>query len=354
MKKITFFGPSSLKSYGGAEKWVINVSNLLKNKGYDVNVITSSYCPVERINDLKLNEKINFEYHTIPFKKSGITPLKLKYLPPIESDVLYIYGTGFYYLKQLISYDITKIYGFHGNLGDPYKYSWFNLKDIYNLRVWSKIFPHFYKFHILNKNQEEFLKKFLHNPNIYLLENTYLESSFKLFEKFDKFTVFFFGRHEIDKGIETVIYVAENLPEDIDLIIAGKGSKSKMLDKISRKNVKILGFLDDEKLYELLSRSHLLLFPSHLESSSAIPLESLAHQTPIIYRPMPENHNLDKISFNIKAETDIEFLNGIISKYMEYKNDREKYIKNCRELPNYLMSKEEYISKFIEYFIESK
>ncbi|MEM3272133.1 MAG: glycosyltransferase, partial [Thermoplasmatales archaeon] len=146
-------------------------------------------------------------------------------------------------------------------------------------------------------------------------------------------------------------YIAENLPNDIDLIIAGTGSESYILNNIRRENVKILGFLDDNKLSEIISKSHLVLFPSENESSSLVSVESLAHCTPLIYKPIPENYMLQKIQFNIQANNDIDFLKGIMLKYNEYIKDKEKYISECYKLPQYLISKEEYINKFIEYFL---
>ena len=338
MKNLTFFSPTSLKGYGGGEKWLIKISNLLVTRKYEVKVISFSYSPIERINDQELRKAIKFNYIEKPNRLNFI---KGRILNDYKDDILYTFSGYYFFTKAILSYKGIKIWGFH----DPLL---MESKRFLDKKIIDSLLPKFDKIHILTEKQRNLVK----NSNIFLLENTFLDDIPDFREKFEKFTVIFYGRHEDDKGIQTVKYIAENIPKSIDLIIAGKGSKSNIFEGIKGDNVKIMGFLTDQDLMDLISKSHLFLFPSYREASSLAILESLAQHTPIIYRPIEENHILNNIPFNKWANNDTEFLNGILNKYKEYLDDPDNYIKNCKNLPGYLMPKEEYVEKFIKYFIE--
>ncbi len=340
MEEIIFLSAISLKNYGGGEKWIINVGNLLKNKSFKVKVYALSYSPNYRVDENYLRNIIKFDYIEIPFVKSKITPLKMKNLPEVGEGIIYSNAGYYYFLKQILKLKNRNIWGFH----DP---SLMNPKNYFQKKILNNIIPKFDKIHILNEIQGKIIK----NNYVNLLENSYLGDAVPKKEKFDKFTVLFFGRHEEDKGVNTVKYVAENLSDGIDLLIAGSGSQSNKLN-IKKGNVKFLGFVSDDDLYEKILKSHLVLFPSYSESSlSFVANESLAHYTPLIYRDIEINKMLEKIPFNLPARKDEEFLNNIYIKYKEYNKDPDLYLKKCYNLPNYLMSKEDYIQLFIEYFL---
>jgi glycosyltransferase involved in cell wall biosynthesis len=341
MRKIIFISANSLRRYGGGEKWLINIGNLLKDRGYDVNIIALSRAPEIRISLEDLNRKIKFNYEEINYNKKIILLIDLKITSNADSDIIYTPSAYYYFVKKILSLKGTKIWGFH----NP---KLINPEGFFDKRLIKKLIPKFDKIHLLNNSQINVIK----NKNIFLLENTFLGEISERKNKFDKFTVIFFGRHEEDKGVETVRYVAERLPNEIDLLIAGEGSKSYLLKEIKKDNVKFLGFIDDELLMDYVARSHLMLFPSYKESSSYAILESLANSTPIIYRPIPENNLISKIKFNIVARSDEDFLKGIIYKYNEYKENEEEYLENCYKLPSYLMPRDEYIEKFENYFLK--
>ncbi len=340
MDNITFLRARSLRNYGGGDKWVISIGNLLKNEGYKVKVYALSYSSEYRVSEDYLRKIIKFEYIEIPFIKNKLTSLKMRRIPEIDNTIIYSDAGYYTFLKQILKLKEPKIWGFH----NPFL---MKSNNYFQKKILNSIIPRFDKIHILSEIQKNLIK----NNNAFLLENTYLGEMIPKKEKFDKFTVLFFGRHEEDKGINTVKYVAENLSNNIDLLIAGSGSQSYKLN-IKKENVKFLGFLSDDKLSDLLLRSHLVLFPSYSESSSSlVSVESLAHYTPLIYRDIEVNKMLKKIPFNLSANKDEEFLKGIYIKYNEYIKDKNKYLDECYNLPKYLMSKEKYVQLFIKYFL---
>jgi glycosyltransferase involved in cell wall biosynthesis len=341
-EKIAFFSPGSLLNYGGGDKWIINMGNILSAKGYEVSAYTSTMIggAGKRLSEQDLLKNITFQYIELPYHSSPISPMKLKKIPEDNFDFVYIIGGYYGILKQLFEVKGIKTYGFH----DP---ALQNPKNSLQKKILSTLIPRYDKVHLLSKEQNEIIN----NKNKFLLENTWLGEPVPMVEKFEKFTVLFFGRHENIKGIQTVEYIASNLPENIDLIITGTGESSSKLSGISRKNVRNLGFVDENELYSLLSKSHLVLFPSYVEASSLVMVEAISHHTPLVYRAIPQNELLKNSRMSIVANDDSEFLDAIVNTEKKYSEDKIMYLKSCAELPLLLMPKEDYMKKFIDNFL---
>lgn len=67
----------------------------------------------------------------------------------------------------------------------------------------------------------------------------------------------------------------------LPLKIAGDGPERKKLEKMAKKNVEILGYVDDEKLIELLSHCRAFVFPAE-EDFGIAPVEAMASGRPVI------------------------------------------------------------------------
>ncbi|MGC8735138.1 MAG: hypothetical protein ACP5RD_08995, partial [bacterium] len=172
----------------GGEKWLINIGNLLKDRGYDVNIIALSRAPEIRISLEDLNRKIKFNYEEINYNKKIILLIDLKITSNADSDIIYTPSAYYYFVKKILSLKGTKIWGFHNpKLKNP--------EGFFDKRLIKKLIPKFDKIHLLNNSQINVIK----NKNIFLLENTFLGEISERKNKFDKFTVIFFGRHEEDK-----------------------------------------------------------------------------------------------------------------------------------------------------------
>jgi len=107
-------------------------------------------------------------------------------------------------------------------------------------------------------------------------------------------------------------------------------------------DIEIYEFLNREKIAEIISRCHILLFPSKLETWGRIVVESLASGTPVIGFDIPgamqDVVKPFKCGYVIKPFSYRQFLKAIINAYILYKFKLEEYIKlaeKCRRVGMY-------------------
>ena len=103
--------PYSLRYYGGGEKWCISVCNLLAQKGIEVEVYALDFSPDNsfRLSQAQLNTKTNFNYWEIQHTGGKTTPLKMRKVPKVESDYIYLMGGYYHFLSQLVKLKTRKI-----------------------------------------------------------------------------------------------------------------------------------------------------------------------------------------------------------------------------------------------------
>lgn len=270
------------------------------------------------------------------YKIGKLNPLRMKNVPSIKSDLLYVIGAYYYFLEQTLSLDGPKVYGFH----DPALQSPGNLLQ---KRIVKSLFPKFNLFHLLSSSQVKVIPQ---NSRYFLLENTRFSALPSFQEKFEKFTILFFGRHEESKGIMTLQNVAQNISSNIELNIAGSGNVPLNIPA-SKNNVHVLGFLNDKDLYYNIAKSHAVLFPSFSEASSLVAIQSLSNFTPLVYRDIPENSLLEKSDLCIKCHNDEDFLQGLNTLRIEYERDPQEYLEKCKKLPYILSDPQDYFNSFI-------
>jgi len=92
----------------------------------------------------------------------------------------------------------------------------------------------------------------------------------------------FFGRLGEDKGIETLIKVFENIPNQ-RLKIAGEGKLQSFVQKSAGKNIEYLGFKHGRELSELVKNAKFVIVPSEwYENNPMTIIESLSVGTPVL------------------------------------------------------------------------
>lgn len=96
--------------------------------------------------------------------------------------------------------------------------------------------------------------------------------------------IIFVGRLSKEKGIDTMIKIGQNLPNDIDLIILGTGPYQHKIEKLSKSksNIHFYGYMPKEETIPLIRGSDVLIQPSLMEGISSTILESMACKTPVI------------------------------------------------------------------------
>lgn len=145
----------------------------------------------------------------------------------------------------------------------------------------------------------------------------------------DTFDLIFLSRVEIYKGINELLKAFAILKErhsNFRLIIAGIGSEhNKVVNYVKEHNIKDVvfsGYLKGKEKYELLSSSHLYVFPSYSEGMPNAVLEAMALAMPIITTPVGGLNDFfveDEMGSFIK----IKDVNSIVEKveYLYFNNN---------------------------------
>ena len=147
----------------------------------------------------------------------------------------------------------------------------------------------------------------------------------KIISKKDDY-ILYYGRISQEKGIEILI---DNLPKDINLIIAGKGP---LEDKVKNKsNINYVGFKTGDELNNLISKAKLTVYPSiWYENCPLSIVESIYLGTPVVATNqggIPElvKDNVTGLLFDINNPKDL----SIKIKQLFYSTDYDCYVKNC-------------------------
>lgn len=337
--KILFINPHSLRNWGGNENWVTRMAELLLERGIDVELISLDHIPggINRVDDKFINSKIKFKYTEIKPKGGKRTPLRASRIPDINADIIYTTVPYYGFLKQISKIALPKVWGFH----DP---SLQNPSNLPQKLLLSKLLPRFDMIHLLSSVQLDQVKNI---KNVKVLESTWIYGMPECGNKYEKFTVMFYGRHETDKGIDTLLKVKSEFGNSINFIVAGSGPRSKDL-KNKFSDDELVGFVSDEDLINYVRHSHVTLFPSHSESTtSLVAMESLANCTPLLYRDIPVNKNLGNFDMNIECHSDEDFINGIRKLRSWYESDKEGYLEQSKKLQYKMVSYKEYVDIFL-------
>lgn len=137
--------------------------------------------------------------------------------------------------------------------------------------------------------------------------------------------VLFVGRLAKQKGIESLIEVAKELP-DIKFKIVGEGGLEKKLKQIASENVQFLGKMTGKELQELYSRALVFCLPSVAETFGLVLLEAMASGCAVI-STVPLQYRGVKIRFG-----DNEALKHAIRKLIDNPKLAEKLGKENIEL----------------------
>lgn len=143
--------------------------------------------------------------------------------------------------------------------------------------------------------------------------------------------VLYFGRLSKEKGILTLLEVCKQLP-DITFAFIGKGPLEGKLEGI--KNVKKLGFLSGEILYQYIYNAEFCIFPSECyENCPFTILEAMECATPVIGADIGGIPELihDQIDGEIFENGNIEDLKKKILYLWNHPETVEKYSSNCRK-----------------------
>jgi len=324
--KIALFSISHLSVNRGSEKWLIKVASYLSKK-HDIGVITTNANKKYDLNNLE------FEYIVINYKRRfgllhDISEIK-DYLK--DTDITYAFYVGFGTQIDILKYSKKVIFGHHILLDKPIQRVYYSLLENIIARKIKYSYHHFLTEYRANIYRKRGFKKIFVIPNFVELDK------YKTKEKsYDKFKIICPGAVSIQKGIDTLIKVAEILKKynDIEFYITG----NKPIYENLPTNVKYLEMLNEEEFINFISTANLMFLPTRHETFSFAVLENLAVGNPVVVSNLPDVISAFEESESIyyaKLNNIEDYINGILKYYQIWKNSKDKYeelSKKAREI----------------------
>jgi len=197
----------------------------------------------------------------------------------------------------------------------------------------------------VNKLDAQMLKAF--NTKTYSIPNGYNHRKFSYLNKeqsrkklglpLNKFITFSLGHLNERKGFQILIESISKLPlsnrQDLLTIIGGNGPQKQQLNHSIKKNnlednIKLIGFIDDDRLSLWLHASDVFILPSYSEGNPTVMFEALGCGRPFIGTKVggiPEIIDEDKLGFTI-SPGDSDALSSIILDSIDIKWN-ESYIR---------------------------
>ena len=313
--------PISLRSYGGAERKILEAAELLVKRGNNVAIyalpFTHSHSSKLQINDLLGGLNINY-YEGRHVK--------------IDADVAYVVYAPV--IWRMFEFLCPTIAGLHSPLLFPSKegFKTFSNPMLIIKRYRSPKYAFSFWYSVMFKNWD--LSAFdavrilnlcfdVKHKRVFCIPDWVNSEIFRLRnrQKGETFTLFFAGRHHWEKGFDVFLKVASLLEKKrykIRFLCTGKGFGS----------VEGKGFLSDEELAKAYSEAHLVLNPSRMDTVGGVIIEASACGTPVVTTPIPA-HSLNLPLFY--AATVKEFVETVIKVYNLWINEREEYCQIARD-----------------------
>lgn len=346
-KKLAIFTGSDIRTFGGGERYVVELVKRLKNH-FDITVYSFTDKNNLRVNDRKIRRMLNGV--ALKYYRAIIMPKSLDRIPLTLSS-LYSYlelrkFNAVYHMESsltaiaavLLALKFSKtrlIFGLH----NPYlieRLTFLKNKNQTSLKllyywVYKRLLFSVPNIHVLNGYHYKILKQLGYSGNLYFIQNFlyYNKSSIKPMNT-SRFTVLFVGRLSIyHKGLdllETIINETLKLNKGIEFHIVGSGEDGKnIIEKLTLaypKNVIYGGFLSQDRLEKEYDGASIFILTSRIEAFSLVTLEAQAHGLPVISFDIPGPNEIIKKIFSgtlIKPFNTTEFSKAVLYYYQLWK-----------------------------------
>ena len=266
MLNVLIISPT-LRGIGGIAQHVQGLSNFLKQQGHYVDFISSENTFTLPVKGLKNPSFMISAFLKTKMKKNNDIvhahnlPAALPMKNASGKKVLTIHG--------IYSEQVDLLHGKTiGKLSNTYEQDALTWADAITV-ITKEAFDYYSKLGF----------KVNHIPNAIDI-NSLPEKNDRRYER----QIIFAGRLSKEKGILTLLKIAEKFPDDYHLLILGMGPEEEKVKEVtkSRPNIHFLGYQSREKTIELMRGSDLLIQPSLAEGVSSTILEAMACKTPII------------------------------------------------------------------------
>jgi len=264
--KILIISPTQ-KGIGGIAQHVQGLTNFLKKKGHDVDIISSENTLTIPVKGLKNPSFMISSFFKSKFKKDN--DIVHAHNIPAALAMKNATGKKILTLHGIFSKQIDELHGkTTSNISERYEKNALNWADAITV-VSKEAHEHYTKlgFHV---------QQIPNGINIVSLPT----KEDKRFEN----QIIFAGRLSKEKGILVLLDVAKKIPDNINLIILGTGpEEDKVRDEAkSHSNIHFLGYQSKENTIALIRGSEILVQPSLMEGISSTILEAMACKTAVI------------------------------------------------------------------------
>lgn len=351
-KRLAIFTGGDIRTYGGGEKYVIELVKRLKN--FDITVISHTQDIDLRLTSLEVKKMLNarllfYKAFTLPIlnERSPFTKSGLKILSDINKfDSIYIIDISLpLVIAILIMLKLKRartkiILGLHGPGFLQYPIINSILKK-FLLKSYMSLYKYIVfkvpNIHALNLDSAKMLKSRGYKGHVYNIPNfLYSEKIYKMETKSSKkFVVLFVGRLSIyHKGLDLLKEVIiKTLSKNNKIIfhIIGSGEEGKeLISKIQNqfyKNVFYKGFLWKADLEKEYINSSIFILTSRSEAFPLVILEAQAHGLPVIsFNISGPNEIIEGLSGKlIKRFNTREFSDAILEYYELWRNNKLDY-----------------------------
>ena len=311
---ILLISPTS-GGIGGIAQHVDGLSQFLTTSGHQVDIISSANTltiPIKRLKNpsfmfssiLKTKFKKNMD---IVHSHHLVGALAMKSLSC--KKILSIHG--------IYSKNIAKLYGkTTSNLSEKYENTALNLADVITVNS-NEGYNHY----------TEMGFNVVQIPNAIDLDVMPKKSN-RQYEN----QIIFAGRLSKEKGVETMIEAASQLPDNYHLLVAGSGPLEEMVKDLAAKkiNVHYLGYQSKQNVLSLIHSSDLLIQPSLEEGMSSTLLEAMGCGTCIVGSNI---EGISEIVENGKTGVLVEPNNSneLLNKILELLPKKEKRLRMAKE-----------------------
>lgn len=280
--KILIISPTQ-SGIGGIAQHVQGLTEFLKKHNHKVEIISSENTFTIPIKGLKNPSFMISSFLKTKFKKNHDIihahniPSALAMKHSVGKKVLSLHG--------IFSQQIDQLHGkTTGSMSEKYE------KDALK---WADVIT------VISKEAFDYYTKLGYNviqvPNAIDISSLEINAD-KIYQK----QIIFAGRLSIEKGIDSLISIAQKLSDEIHLIILGAGpEEQKIKDLVKRyKNIHYLGYKNKKETISLIRGSDILIQPSLQEGISSTLLEAMACSTAIIASNVGGNNELIENEIN--------------------------------------------------------
>ena len=205
-------------------------------------------------------------------------------------------------------------------------------------------------FHVINSSDFELVKKHFPKAKIYKISIFITKNYLEPRSNNKEFVVLYVGRFAKDqKGIDILDKIVKKVISKEDRIrfhmVGGGGDGEKIIYSLGdnyKKNVKVLGFVNEKKLDEEYKNASLFILPSRYEGLPAVLIEAQTYGLPVVAFDVkgPNDIIINKVQGTLIRPFEVDvFSENILKYFILWERKSQKYIKSKKEISELIYKK---------------